>query len=147
MSLRRTRAGPILERFGDWLESEHRTALPKSPFGQAVSYARNPWPTLVRYLDDARFTIDNNAAERAVRPLAIGRKNWLFVAGDGGLRTAAVLMSLCASAKRHALNPWAYLTDLLDQLAAKPADVTPLLPDAWAKRHLPAGPRSSSPSP
>ena len=66
------------------------------------------------------------------------RKNWLFVAGDGGLRTAGVLMSLCASAKRHAINPWAYLTDLLDQFAAQPADVTPLLHDAWAKRHLPA---------
>ena len=138
VSVRRTRAGPILKRFGDWLESENRTALPKSPFGQAVAYARNQWPTLGRYLDDARFTIDNNVAERAVRPLAVGRKNWLFVAGDGGLRTAAILMSLCASAKRHALNPWAYLTDLLDQLAAEPADVLHLLPDAWAKRHLPA---------
>ena len=140
VSRRRARAGPIVTRFGEWLESEHRTALPKSPFGQAVGYAVNQWPTLGRYLDDARFAIDNNVAERAVRPLALGRKNWLFVAGDGGLRTATVLMSLCASAKRHAINPWAYLTDLLDQLAAKPADVTPLLPDAWAKRHLPAGP-------
>ena len=113
---------------------------PHPIFGQAVAYARNQWPTLGRYLGDARFTIDNNVAERAVRPLAIGRKNWLFVAGDGGLRTAAVLMSLCASAKRHALNPWAYLTDLLDRLAAKPADVTLLLPDARAKRHLRASP-------
>ena len=94
-----------MKRFSDWMENEHRTVLPKSPFGQAVSYARNQWPTLGRYLDDVRFSIDNNAAERAVRPLAVGRKNWLFVAGDGGLRTAAILMSLCASAKRHALNP------------------------------------------
>lgn len=138
--LRRTRAGPMRLRFGEWLEEENRTALPKSPFGQAVGYARNLWPTLGRYLDDARFTIDNNVAERAVRPLAVGRRNWLFVAGDAGLRTAAVLMSLCASAKRHALNPWDYLADLLGQLAAKPTDVTPLLPDVWAKRHLTAGP-------
>lgn len=138
VSLRRTRAGPILVRFGEWLDEEDRTALPKSPYGQAVGYARNQWPTLGRYLEDARFAIDNNVAERAVRPLSLGRKNWLFVAGDGGLRTAAVLMSLCASAKRHALNPWAYLTDVLDRLAAKPADVTPLLPDAWAESHLPA---------
>ncbi|HUR49782.1 MAG TPA: transposase domain-containing protein [Acidimicrobiales bacterium] len=79
----------------------------------------------------------NNAAERAVRPLAIGRKNWLFVGGDGGLETASVLMSLCATAKRHGLNPWLYLKDLLDQLATKPADVTRLLPDAWKNRHLP----------
>lgn len=133
--LRRTRAGPILKAFGEWLEEEHRTALPKSPFGQAVAYARNQWPTLSRYLEDARFAIDNNVAERAVRPLAVGRRNWLFVGGDGGLPTASVLMSLCASAKRHGLNPWAYLTDLLIQLADKPADVNHLLPDIWAKRH------------
>ena len=120
------------------MDVEQRTALPKSPFGLAVSYALNQWPTLGRYLGDARLTIDNNVAERAVRPLAIGRKNWLFVGGDGGLTSASVLMSLCASAKRHALNPWAYLTDVLTQLAAKRADVTHLLPDAWAKRHLPA---------
>ena len=63
------------------------------------------------------------------------RKNWLFVGGDGGLATASVLISLCASAKRHGLNPWAYLTDLLNQLAGKPADVNHLLPDAWAQRH------------
>ena len=62
------------------------------------------------------------------------------MAGDGGLRTPAVLMSLCASAKRHAINPWVYLTDPLDQLAAKPADVTPLSPDAWARHHLPPSP-------
>ena len=136
---RRTRAGPIVKRFGEWLESERRTALPKSPFGQAVGYAVNQWPTLGRYLDDARFAIDNNAAERAVRPLAVGRKNWLFVGGDGGLRTAAVLMSLCASAKRNGVNPWAYLADVLDRLAARPADLTPLLPDRWAQSQAPAG--------
>jgi transposase len=133
--LRRTRAGPILTALGEWLEDEHRTALPKSPFGQAIAYARNLWPTLSRYLNDARFTIDNNVAERAVRPLALGRKNWLFVGGDGGLATASVLMSLCAGAQRHRLNPWRYLTDLLNELAGKPADVNHLLPDAWAHRH------------
>jgi hypothetical protein len=78
VALRRTRAGPILKAFGEWLEEEHRTALPKSPFGQAVGYARNQWPTLSRYLEDARFTIDNNVAERAVRPLALGRNNAQF---------------------------------------------------------------------
>ncbi|QDU19817.1 Transposase IS66 family protein [Urbifossiella limnaea] len=138
VSRRQTRAGPILRKLGAWLDAEQRTALPKSPFGQAVSYALNLWPTLGRYLNDARFTIDNNVAERTVRPLAIGRKNWLFVGGDGGLTSASVLMSLCASAKRHTLDPWAYLTDVLTQLTAKPADVTHLLPDAWAKQHLPA---------
>lgn len=137
VSLRQARAAPILKKFGEWLEIERRAVLPKSPFGEAVSYACNQWPTLNRYLGDARFAIDNNVAERAVRPLAVGRKNWLFIGGDGGLASAAVLMSLCASAKRHGLNPWAYLTDVLTQLATQPAAVTDLLPDAWAKHHLP----------
>jgi transposase len=138
VSLRQTRAGPVFRKFGEWLEVQRRSALPKSPFGEAVSYACNQWPTLDRYLGDARFTIDNNVAERAVRPLAVGRRNWLFVGGDGGLKTASVLLSVCASAKRHGLNPWVYLTDVLMQLALEPADVTNLLPDAWAKHHLPA---------
>ena len=79
----------------------------------------------------------NGAAERAIRPLAIGRSNWLHVGGDGGLKTAAVLLSVCGSATRHGLNPWSYLRDVLDQLALRPtnADVGDLLPDARAVRH------------
>ena len=74
--VRRTRAGPILAAFADWLDAQHRSATPKSLFGQAVGYGRNQWASLVRYLDDARFDLDNGAAERAIRPLAIGRSNW-----------------------------------------------------------------------
>jgi len=67
----------------------------------------------------------------------VGRANWLHVGGDGGLKTASVLLSVCASATRYCLNPWAYLRDVLDQLAVRPADddLGDLLPDAWAKRH------------
>jgi len=135
--VRRTRAGPILAAFADWLEQVHRSATPKSLFGQAVGYARNPWASLVRYLGDARFALDNGAAEQAIRPLAIGRGNWLHVGGDGGLKTASVLLSICASATRHRLNPWSYLRDVLDRLAGRPAgaDVSDLLPVAWAKPH------------
>jgi hypothetical protein len=84
-----------------------------------------------------RFTIDNGASERAIRSLAIGRGNWLHVGGDGGFKTASVLLSVCASATRHRLNPWAYLRDALDQLAARCAgsDGDYLLPDNWAGRH------------
>ncbi len=140
VSLRQTRAGPILTKFGEWLEAEQRTALPKGPFGEALTYARNQWSTLGRYVNDARFAIDNNGVERALRPLAVGRKNWLFVGGDGGLSRAAVLMSLCVSAKRHGLNPWTYLADVLTQLAEKPSDVSNLLPDIWGQQQLPASP-------
>lgn len=135
---RQTRAGPILEEFSDWLETQHRSATPKSLFGQAVEYARNQWSSLVRYLTDARFAIDNGVAERAIRPLAISRNNWLHIGGDRGLATAGVLMSLAVSATRHRLNPWAYLTDVLNQLAHRDTDIAALLPDAWARKHAPA---------
>ena len=95
---------------------------------------------MVRYLADARFAIDNGAAERAIRPLAVGRSNWLHVGGDGGLKTASVLLSVCASATRHRLNPRPYLRDTLDQLAVRSAgaEVGDLLPDASAWSHLSA---------
>ena len=130
--VRRTRARPILAAFADWLDLQSRTATPKSLFGQAVRYSRKQWASLVRYLDDARFDIDNGAAERVIRPLAVGRANWLHVGGDGGLKTASVLLSVCASATRHRLNPWSYLRDVLDRLAVRSAgaDLSDLLPDA-----------------
>jgi transposase len=130
--VRRTRAGPILAAFREWLEVQHHSATPKSLFGQAVGYARNQWTSLVRYLEDGRFAIDNGAAERAIRPLAVGRGNWLHIGGDGGLKTASVLLSICTSATRHRLNPWSYLRDVLDQLSIRPtgADLSDLLPDA-----------------
>jgi hypothetical protein len=116
--------------------AQRRRATPKSLFGQALEYSRNQWASLVRYLGDARFAIDNGACERAIRPLAIGRGNWLHVGGDRGLETASVLLSVCASATRHRLNPWSYIRDALDLLAARSAaeDVGDLLPDAWADR-------------
>lgn len=130
---RREHAGPILERFADWLAEQQRVALPKSGFGQAVTYARNQWPTLVRYVEDGRLHIDNGPAERAIRPLAVGRRNWLFIGGDGGLKSAAVLLSVTASAIRHGREPWAYLRDVLTRLPARPPDADPsdLLPDRW----------------
>ena len=135
MRWRQTRAGPILAQFADWLDGQHRSATPKSLFGQAVGYARSQWQSLVRYLNDARFAIDNGAAERAIRPIAIGRANWLQVGGDGGLLTASVLLSVCASARRNLLNPWAYLTQVLSELPTRSAgaDLADLPPDEWVK--------------
>jgi hypothetical protein len=132
---RQTRAGPILAKFSDWLDLQHRSATPKSLFGQAVGYARNQWPSLVRYVNDARFAIDNGEAERAIRPIAIGRANWLQIGGDGGLPTASVLLSICASARRNHLNPWAYLTHVMSELPTRSggADLADLLPDEWAR--------------
>jgi transposase len=125
---RQARAGPILAQFSNWLEEHHRTTPPKSLFGQALDYTRNQWSTLTRYITDARFNMDNGAAERAIRPLTVGRANWLHIGGDTGLKTAAVLLSVCATAARNGLEPWRYLTTTLDTLAHKPANLTSLLP-------------------
>jgi transposase len=128
---RRERAGPVLASFADWLAAEVPRALPKSKIGEALVYASNQWPTLVRYLADGRLAIDNGLAEQAIRPLAVGRRNWLQIAGDGGLHSAAVLLSIAASARRHALNPWVYVKHILLASARRPAgvDLSDLLPD------------------
>jgi hypothetical protein len=91
------------------------------------------------YTRDGRLTIDNSPAEQALRPVAVGRKNWLHLGGDGGLRPTAVLLSVAASVKRHGINPWVYLKDVLTELPARTPgdDLTDLLPDGWLRS--PAG--------
>lgn len=93
-------------------------------------------------MEDGRLAIDNSPAEQAIRPLALGRRNWLHIAGDGGLKSVAVLLSIAATAKRHGVNPWVYVKHLLTASAArKPdADFSDLLPDAWIQAYAASGP-------
>jgi hypothetical protein len=110
--------------------------LPKSPIGQAISYALSNWTALARYPEQGYLAIDNNLAERTLRPCAIGRKNWLFVGSDNGGRTAAVLFTMIASAKACGADPFAWLRDVLARLPALSAaeatpDVSDLLPNRW----------------
>jgi len=142
---RQQHAGPLLQAFADWLTEEVPRALPKSKIGEAFLYAANQWPSLIRYLEDGRLAIDNSPAEQALRPLAVGRRNWLQIAGDGGLKSAAVLLSLAATTKRHGLNPWTYIKHLLTASAARtpPADFSDLLPDAWLRAHASSAPTQS----
>jgi transposase len=132
---RQQHAGPILTAFADWLADQRPRVLPKSSIGEAFTYATNQWPTLGVYLTDGRLAIDNAAAEQAIRPLAVGRRNWLHLGGDGGLKPTAVLLSISASIKRQGANPWVYLKHVLKELPARPPDVdlTDLLPDVWAQ--------------
>jgi hypothetical protein len=134
---RQSHAGPVLAAFAAWLADQRPRVLPKSPIGEAVTYATNQWPTLGVYLTDGRLTIDNGPAEQAIRPLCVGRRNWLHQGGDGALRPTAVLLSIAASIQRHGLNPWAYLTHVLTELPARTpgADLGDLLPNEWAKSH------------
>ena len=134
-AFRQEHAGPVLAAFADWLAEQMPRVLPKSAIGEAVTYATNQWPSLLVYTRDGRLTIDNGPAEQAIRPLAVGRRNWPHVGGNGGLRPAAVLLSVAASVKRHGLNPWVYIKHVLTMLPARRpgADLADLLPDLWAR--------------
>ena len=133
--LRQLESVPILDRIKNYLDDLSRRILPKSALGKAITYARNQWEALRRYVSDGRLTIDNNVSERTLRLQAIGRKNWEFLgSADAGPR-AAVLFTILAGAKRHHLEPWAYLRDVLLHLSAGATDLEPLLPDRWAANH------------
>jgi hypothetical protein len=97
-------------------------------------FATNQWQTLGVYVTDGRLTIDNGPAEQALRPLAVGRKNWLHLGGDGGLLPTAILLSITTSVKRHGINPWSYRKNVLTELPTRPAgaDSADLLADAGA---------------
>jgi len=125
-------AVPLLNAIEEWLDEQSRKTLPKSPIGKAISYARAQWEDLQTYTHDGELSIDNNLSERSLRAQAIGRKNYLFVGSDRGGRTAATLYSLVGSCKRHQIDPFAYLKDILERLPTQPADrLGELLPDAW----------------
>jgi transposase len=109
--------------------------LPKSALGKAVTYARNQRAALRQYVSDGRLTIDNNVSERTVRLQAIGRKNWEFLGSAAAGPRAAVLFTILAGAKRHRLEPWAYVRDVLLHLSAGETDLEPLLPDRWAAKY------------
>jgi transposase len=134
--LRRAQAGPLLEEFRAWLELAETQALPKSPLGKAIVYARNQWPALLCYVDDGRLAISNNAAERALRCFAVGRKNWLFFQREGGGRTAATLMSLLMTAKAAGIHPGDYFKDVLLRISTC-TDAKKLTPHGW-KDHFEA---------
>ena len=117
---RRARAAPLIATFRDWLD----TTLPKlshrSELAVAIRYALTRWPALTRYVDDGRLEIDNNAAERALRGIAVGRKNWLFAGSDHGGHRAATIYSLLETARLNKVDPEAWLRDTIARLADHP---------------------------
>jgi hypothetical protein len=130
LAARSERSRPLLESFGGWLEGEAKKVVPKSPVGEAIAYARSNWVALTRYLESPWLSIDNNATENAIRPIALGRKNWLHLGSDRGGRTAATLLSLVQTCKNLGNEPFAYLRDVLDRVSTHPANrIDDLLPD------------------
>ena len=133
--LRCAEANPVLDRLEAYLAQLATTVLPKSALAKAVTYARNQWKALRRYTTDGRLTIDNNVSERTLRHQAIGRKNWLFLGSKNAGPRAAVLYTILAGAKRHRIEPWAYVRELLMRLHAEDPQLEEMLPDRWAAVH------------
>ena len=136
LRLRLHEARAVWESLGEWLGS--RTAsdiLPKSKFGQALTYLRNHWEPLQLYLTDGRMPIDNNDVEQLMKQIALGRKNWIFIGSLAAGERAADFFTLVASAVRNHLDVWAYVKDVLDRLLAGETDYDELRPDVWATAH------------
>src|SRR5262249_39967276 len=135
LAARQERSVPVLKRIEQYLREQSGGALPKSQYGQAIAYALNHWEELLRYTEDGRLEIDNNFTERTLRLCAISRKNWLVVGSDQGGKTAAICFSILAGAKRHRIEPLAYVSALLMALASNEVDLESLLPDVWIAAH------------
>ena len=129
---RRARVEPVLKQLHLWLLRKHAQVLPGSALGKAVAFALSQWPKLIRYLEHAQLTPDNNACEQAIRPFVVGRKNWLFSGSPRGAAASATLYSLIETAKANGLEPYWYLRELFEKLphARTQADYLSLLPTA-----------------
>ena len=134
--LRMSESSLVLASIRKWLDSfPEGYFLAKSDFIEAIRYLNNHWAALNVYVEDGRIPIDNNRVEQLMKQVALGRKAWLFVGNVAAGEQSAMMMSLVSSARRHDLNVWAYLKDVLDQLLGGSTDYASLLPDAWAKTH------------
>jgi len=131
-TLRQEHAKPVLKELETWLRHNHLTTLPQSKIGKAIAYALKRWDKLQRYTEYGQVEIDNNLVENAIRPVALGRKNYLFAGSHEGARRAAMLYSLLATAKLHGTEPFAWLRDVLDRIADHPhKKLQDLLPENW----------------
>ena len=128
--VRQQEAVPIIEKFRDWKDKSLATVLPATALGKALTYLNNQWDRLAGYLENGNYPIDNNPAERAIRPFTIGRKNWLFSKSQAGAKASANLYSLIETAKANDLNVYEYLSYIFQELpnAQSVEDIEALLP-------------------
>jgi transposase len=147
--LRATRAGPKIRALTRTLESapvlarlhclllrwqKQRRILPKSLLGQAIAYVLGPWPSLLLYVEDGRLEIDNNLVENAIRPTALGKKNWLFIGAAHAGERGAIIYTIIESCRRRGIDPYAYLRDVLTRLPSMTtSQIKDVTPAAWAK--------------
>ncbi len=127
-SIRQEKSLPVLNDFKKWLDKSILQVLPKSAIGKAIQYSLNQWEKLSGYIKSGDINIDNNRAERAIKPFVIGRKNWMFCNTASGANTSAILYSLIETAKANGLTPFNYLMFLLEELPKQPEDLDYLMP-------------------
>ncbi len=119
-TVRQSRAGPLLDDFKQWLQQTERTLSKKAELAKAIRYALTRWPALTRYVGDGTIEIDNSAAERALRTVAMTRKNFLFLGSDAGGERAAAVYSLIGTARLNGLDPEAYLRHVIQRMTDQP---------------------------
>lgn len=133
-SQRQQRATPVLARIHDYLRAIETQALPKSPLGQAITYALNQWEALNRYLEHGALEIDNNGAERAIKPIVLGRKNWLFIGSEAAAHRTCVLLTVVNTCKALQINPFEYLRDVIARVSTHPMSrIDELTPREWKR--------------
>jgi transposase len=139
LAVRNERSQPLVVALETWLRQQRAKLSAKNEIAKAIQYSLKRWPALTRFLDDGRLCMSNNAVERAVRCIAVGRKNWTFAGSDEGGRRAAAIYTLIETAKLNDIDPQAWLADVLARLPDHPAKrIDQLLPWAWRPQNLAA---------
>jgi len=134
-ALRQKEAVPVLEELEQWLKTQLEKVLPKSAIGKAIQYTLRLWPRLQRYTEDGRWEIDNNLIENTIRPVALGRKNYLFAGSHQAAQHAAIVYSLLGTCKLNGVEPLAWFTDVLNRLPNQHINqLDELLPHNWKPR-------------
>ena len=132
LELRHSRARPVLGKLHAYLLAQQQRVLPKSPVAKAIGYALRQWRALERYTEDGALAIDNNGAERAIKPLVLGRKNWLFIGSEPAAHRTAVLLTLVNTCKAHQVDPFVYLRDVIERVSVHPISrIDELTPRRW----------------
>ena len=134
--LRQQQAIPILEHLGKWMKESYVQVTPKSSIGKALAYSIERWKKLCIYTTNGMLCIDNNPVENSIRPIAIGRKNYLFAGSHDAAQESAMIYSLLGTCKLHKINPWEWLKDILIRLPDHPINkIKELLPHNWKQQN------------
>jgi transposase len=134
-TMREQEAVPLLNKFHGWLQQQYAVAQPKSSFGKALFYCLNNWTELKQYVTDGDLKIDNNHTEREMKYVSMGKKAWLFYGSDEGGKNNAIVSSVISTCRRHGVEPWDYLTDVVQRLTENPdTNLEELLPYNWTPR-------------